>query len=209
MSNSNRILRIYKSRKTILEILEKHQGYDTSDYSEFSINEIDTMFNNSQLDMLVTNDSANTKTYVKYFLDSKQIRPQNLDDIIEDLFVVENILKANDTLAIITEDEPNETIVARMKYLYDKDGIFVVIHNINRLQFNILNHTLVPSMRILNTEEQSEMMQKFNMKTISQFPEIGRFDPQALAMSMRPGQVGMFERDSITALKTEYYRVCV
>lgn len=209
MSNSNRILRIYKSRKTILEILEKHQGYDTSDYSEFSINEIDTMYNNNQLDMLVTNESANTKTYVKYFLDSKQIRPQNLDDIIEDLFMVENILTKNDTLAIITEDEPNETIVARMKYLYDKDGIFVVIHNISRLQFNILNHALVPSMRILNPEEQGEMMQKFNMKNISQFPEIGRFDPQALAMSMRPGQVGMFERDSITALKTEYYRVCV
>lgn len=208
MSNSNRILRIYKSRKTILEILEKHQGYDTSDYSEFSVNEIDTMLNNSQLDMLVTSEN-NSKTYVKYFLDSKQIRPQNLDDIIEDLFMVDNILTKNDTLVIITEDEPNETIVARMKYLYDKDGIFVVIHNISRLQFNLLNHALVPSMRILNPEEQVEMMQKFNMKNISQFPEIGRFDPQALAMSMRPGQVGMFERDSITALKTEYYRVCV
>jgi DNA-directed RNA polymerase subunit H (RpoH/RPB5) len=209
MSNSNSIQRIYKSRKTILEILEKHQGHDTSDYSEFSINEIDTMFNNSQLDMLVTNESANTKSYVKYFLDSRQIRPQNLDDIIEDLFIVENILTKNDTLVIITEDEPNETILARMKYLYDKDGIFVVIHNISRLQFNLLNHALVPSMRILNSDEQGEMMQKFNMKDISQFPEIGRFDPQALAMSMRPGQVGMFERDSITALKTEYYRVCV
>ncbi len=208
MSNSNRILRIYKSRKTILEILEKHQGYDTSDYSEFSINEIDTMYSNSQLDMLVTNEN-NTKTYIKYFLDSKQIRPQNLDDIIEDLFLVENILTKNDTLMIITEDEPNDTIVARMRYLYDKDGIFVVIHNISRLQFNVLNHALVPSMRILSADEQAEMMKKFNMKDISQFPEIGRFDPQALAMSMRPGQVGMFERDSITALKTEYYRVCV
>lgn len=205
---SNRILRIYKSRKTILEILEKHQGYDTSDYSEFSINEIDTMHSNNQLDMLVTNETT-AKTYIKYYLDSKQIRPQNLDDIIEDLFLVESILTKNDTLMIITEDEPNDTIVARMKYLYDKDGIFVVIHNISRLQFNVLNHALVPSMRILSPDEQTEMMKKFNMKDISQFPEIGRFDPQALAMSMRPGQVGMFERDSITALKTEYYRVCV
>lgn len=209
MSNSNRILRLYKSRKTILEILEKYQGFDTSDYSEFSINEIDTMYSNNQLDMLVTNESTNSKTYIKYYLDSKQIRPQNLDDIIEDLFLVENILKATDTLMIITEDEPNDTIVARMKYLYDKDGIFVVIHNISRLQFNVLNHALVPPMRILTLEEQGEMMKKFNMKNISQFPEIGRFDSQALAMSMRPGQVGMFERDSITALKTEYYRVCV
>ena len=206
---SNRILRIYKSRKTILDILEKHQGYDTSDYSEFSINEIDTMCNNNQLDMLVSNETDGTKTYVKYYLDSKQIRPQNLDDIIEDLFLVENTLSVKDTLVIVTEDEPNDTIIAKMKYLYNKDGIFVVVHNINRLQFNILQHALVPSMRILSKSELDEVIQKYNMKDINQFPEIGRFDPQALAMSMRPGQVGMFERDSITALKSDYYRVCV
>ena len=206
---SNRILRIYKSRKTILDILEKHQGYDTSDYSEFSINEIDTMCNNNQLDMLVSNETDGTKTYVKYYLDSKQIRPQNLDDIIEDLFLVENTLSVKDTLVIVTEDEPNDTIMAKMKYLYNKDGIFVVVHNINRLQFNILQHALVPSMRILSKSELDEVIQKYNMKDINQFPEIGRFDPQALAMSMRPGQVGMFERDSITALKSDYYRVCV
>ncbi len=206
---SNRIMRIYKSRKTILDILEKHQGYDTTDYSEFSINEIDTMCNNNQLDMLVTNESANTKTYIKYYLDSKQIRPQNLDDIIEDLFLVESTLTVKDTLVIITEDEPNDTIVARMKYLYNKDGIFVVVHNINRLQFNILNHSLVPPMQILTPDELEGVVRKYNMKNLTQFPEIGRFDPQALAMSMRPGQVGKFERDSITALKSDYYRTCV
>ena len=206
---SNRILRIYKSRKIVLDILEKHQGYDTSDYAEFSINEIDTMFNNNQLDMLVSNDADGTKTYVKYYLDSKQIRPQNLDDIIEDLFMVESTLTVKDTMVIITEDEPNDTIVARMKYLYNKDGVFVVVHNINRLQYNILQHSLVPSMRILSKVELDEVIVKFNLKNTTQLPEIGRFDPQALAMSMRPGQVGMFERDSITALKSNYYRVCV
>jgi len=206
---SNRIQRIYKSRKTILDILENHQGYDVSDYSEFSINEIDTMCNNNQLDMLMSNTGTGTKTYVKYYLDSKQIRPQNLDEVIEDLFVVEGALNVNDTLIIITEEEPNDTIVARMKYLYSKDGIFVVIHNINRLQFNVLQHKLVPPMRILTPTEQAGIMTKFNLKDTTQLPEIGRFDAQALAMSMRPGQVGVFERDSLTALKADYYRLCV
>lgn len=206
---SNRILRIYKSRKTILDILANHQGYDVSDYSEFSINEIDTMHNNNQLDMLMSNQGTGTKNYVKYYLDSKQISPQNLDNIIEDLFVVEGTLNKNDTLIIIIEDEPNDTIIARMKYLYNKDGIFVVIHNINRLQFNVLQHKLVPPMRILTSEEQTGIMTRFNLKDTTQLPEIGRFDTQALAMSMRPGQVGVFERDSLTALKTDYYRLCV
>lgn len=206
---SNRILRIYKSRKTMLDILANHQGYDVSDYSEFSINEIDIMYNNNQLDMLMSNQGTGTKTYVKYYLDSKQISSQNLDNIIEDLFVVEGTLNKNDTLIIIIEDEPNDTIIARMKYLYSKDGIFVVIHNINRLQFNVLQHKLVPPMRILTSEEQTGIMTRFNLKDTTQLPEIGRFDAQALAMSMRPGQVGVFERDSLTALKADYYRLCV
>lgn len=206
---SNRIQRIYKSRKTILDILANHQGYDTSDYSEFSINEIDTMCNNNQLDMLMSNPGTGTKTYVKYYLESKQIRPQNLDEVIEDLFVVEGALNKNDTLIIITEEEPNDTIVAQMKYLYNKDGVFVVIHNINRLQFNVLQHKLVPPMRILTPAEQAGIMTQFNLKDTTQLPEIGRFDAQALAMSMRPGQVGVFERDSLTALKADYYRLCV
>ena len=147
--------------------------------------------------------------YIKYYLNAKQIRPANLDDIIEDLFVIENILNKNDTLIIITEDEPNDTIITKIKYLYDHEGIFVVIHNIQRLQFNILNHKLVPNCEILNEKEIDELRQKYNMKTINQLPEISRFDPQALAMSIRPGQVCRFERDSATALKYDYYRICV
>jgi hypothetical protein len=101
------------------------------------------MFTNKQLDMLVTNENTDNKTYVKYYLDAKQVRPQYLDEIIEDLFLVESVLTKNDTLVIIIDGEPNETIISKVNYLYDHDGIFVVIHNISRLQFNILEHSLV------------------------------------------------------------------
>jgi DNA-directed RNA polymerase subunit H len=193
----------------MLNILDQDQDYDVADYENFSINEIDAMFSNDQLDMLLTRKSDGQKTYVKYYLTAKQIRPQNLDNIIDDLFFVESVLTKKDTLIIITEDEPNDTIQAKMEYLYNHDGIFIVIHNIQRLQFNILEHALVPLMDILSEEKTKEVMTKFNIKSLQQFPEIGRFDPQALALSMRPGQVAKIIRKSITALETEYYRVCV
>ena len=193
----------------MLDILDQHQEYDVADYENFSINEIDAMFSNDQLDMLLTRKSDGQKTYVKYYLTAKQIRPQNLDNIIDDLFFVESVLTKKDTLIIITEDEPNDTIQAKMEYLYNHDGIFIVIHNIQRLQFNMLEHSLVPFVDILSDEKTKEVMAKFNIKSLQQFPEIGRFDPQALALSMRPGQVAKFTRKSITALETEYYRVCV
>ena len=204
----SRILRIYKSRATILKLLQK-QGYNVTDYSEFSINEIDTMFTNKQLDMLVTNENTDNKTYVKYYLDAKQVRPQYLDEIIEDLFLVESVLTKNDTLVIIIDGEPNETIISKVNYLYDHDGIFVVIHNISRLQFNILEHSLVPPIKILSEGETTQILKTYNLKDTNQLPEISRFDAQALAISMRPGQVCEIERKSVTVMKYNYYRICV
>jgi DNA-directed RNA polymerase subunit H (RpoH/RPB5) len=208
MSTNNRILRIYKSRVNILKQLA-NQGYNVTDYSEFSINEIDTMFSNKQLDMLVTNENTDKKTYVKYYLDAKQVRPQYLDEIIEDLFQVETILTKEDTLVIIIDGEPNETIISKVNYLYNHDGIFVVIHNISRLQFNLLEHSLVPPIKILTDGEITQLFTKYNLKDKTQLPEISRFDPQALAISLRPGQVCEIERKSVTAMKYAYYRVCV
>jgi DNA-directed RNA polymerase subunit H (RpoH/RPB5) len=208
-SKSNRILNIYKSRKNILEILQLYLGYNVSEYENFNINEIDAMYTNLQLDMLINNDSNNNKIYIKYYLSSKQIRPQNLEDIIEDLFSIDNILTKKDTLIVIIDDEPNDTIITKLKYLYDHDGIFVVIHNINRLQYNILNHKLVPNCKIINEKETKELMIKYNIKDPMQLPEISRFDPQALAMCLRPGDICKFDRNSLTAMEYNHYRICV
>lgn len=211
-TSSTLIQSLYKSRGTILAQMN-FAGYVAKDYLGFSINEIDAMYINSRLDMLLSHEKNGTKVYIKYYfsprITSKQIRPQMLDNIIEDLFDIENVLTKKDTLVIITGDEPNETLLNKMKYLYDKDGIFVVIHNINRLQYNILEHTLVPAISILNDDEVTDMLKKYNLKSIHHLPEISRYDPQALAVLMRPGQVAMFNRNSVTAINTLYYRVCI
>jgi DNA-directed RNA polymerase subunit H (RpoH/RPB5) len=207
-TTSNRILSIYKSRHTIIELLD-HQEYDTKEYEGFSINEIDAMVTNNQLDMLLTNPNTQRKAYVKYYLSAKQIRPAVLEDLIEDLYTIENVLTKNDTLIIIIEDEPNDTIITKLQYLYDHDGYFVIIHNIKRLQFNILNHKLVPECVILDEPDIQLLKKKHNIKDLKQLPEISRFDPQALAIGLRPGQVCMFKRESATAMFYEYYRLCV
>jgi len=207
-TNSNRILSIYKSRLTICELLD-HQSYNTEEYEGFSINEIDAMYSNQQLDMLVEHRTNKTKTYVTYYLNATQIKPATLEDVINDLYFVENVLTKEDTLTIIVDDEPNDSILTKAKYLYDHDGIFVVLHNINRLQYNILNHKLVPECVILDKAQVEELKKTHNIAHLMQLPEISRFDPQALAIGLRPGQVCMFNRESATAMFYKYYRVCV
>jgi len=207
-TTNNKILKTYKSRMTLIDQLDSLQ-YNVSEYQEFSINEIDAMNTNSQLDMLVTNENTNRKIYIKYNLTSKQLNAQSLDNIIEDLYTIDNVLTTDDTLMIIIDIEPNDSILTKIRYLYDHSGIFVVIHNIKRLQYNLLNHALVPAARILDVNEIEQFKQTYNINNLSQIPEISRFDPQALAICLRPGQVCEFTRNSPTAINAKYYRVCM
>ena len=211
MSDIQKIICLYKSRKTIINLLSQ-LDYDTNDYSDFSINEIDAMNKNEQLDMLITHkQDSNKKIYVKFHLPEKQKQMSKvvLDDTIDDLFRIENTLTKNDTLIVVMDDEPNDSNISRMNYLYDHEGIFIVMHNIKRLQYNITEHSLVPKMSILSIDETAILMKNKNIISLSQFPEISRYDPQALALCVRPNQVCMIERSSATALKCAYYRVCV
>jgi len=207
-STNNRILKLYKSRLTIIDQLSELK-YDVTAYESFSINEIDAMNNSSQLDMLITHKSNGKKVYIKYNLNAKQLNAQTLDNVIEDLYSIDTVLTKEDTLMIITDVEPNETILTKIRYLYDHSGIFIVIHNIHRLQYNLLKHTLIPNSRILGDSEVEELKKTYNIMNLSQLPEISRFDPHALAICLRPGQVCEFTRDSATALNTKYYRVCM
>lgn len=205
----NHILQISKSRKNVLDILESSLNYNVEDYKNFNINEIDAMFNNEQLDMLVEHKDNKKKVYIKYFVLNKKMIPKIIDKYIEDLYDLENVLENKDTLMIITQDEPNDTIIGYIKHLFMKKGIFVVILTLRRLQFNITNQNLVPKMTILEEHEEKEVMETYNLQSKMQLPEISRFDPQALALLMRPGNIGKIERNSVTALSYDYYRICV
>ena len=205
----NHILQISKSRKNILDILEKSLNYNVEDYNNFNINEIDAMYNNEQLDMLVEHKENNKKVYIKYSVSGKQMRSNVIDKYIEDLYDLEKVLSKSDTLIIICQEEPNDTLIQHMKHIYLSNGIFVVMNTLKRLQFNITNHSLVPPMTILDEESENHLLKKYNLKSKKDLAEISRFDPQAIAMLMRPGEVGKFERNSITALNYDYYRICV
>ena len=130
-------------------------------------------------------------------------------NIIEDLYTIDEKLTKEDLLIIIVDDEPNDTLITKLKYLYEHDGIFIVVHNMKRLQYNILNHSLVPKSTILDDVEIEELKKKYSLKSLFQLPEISRFDPQALAICLKPGQICKFERDSATALNYDYYRICI
>lgn len=207
------ISQIYKSRNTILDLMSK-QGYNITDYTSFSVSEVNSMKQNNQLDMLLEKNKEDVDTgkknkiYIRYYL-GKALRPANLQEMIDDLFMLTETLNKDDTLFIIIKDDPNETLVNELKHIWEKDGIFIVIENIKRLQFNILSHVLVPQHTVLHNAEVKIIMEKYNITDKVQFPDISRFDPVARVIGLRPGQVCHIIRPSKTAIEANYYRVCV
>ena len=212
--NSSAIIStVYTSRNIILDLMGK-QGYNIEDYANFSVNEVNSMKQNNQLDMLLEKKEDDpvtkrkNKIYIRYYL-GKTIRPSNLQEMIDDLFNLEEILKKDDTLFIIIKDEINETLTNELKHIWESDGIFIVIENIKRLQFNILDHELVPEHTIVPESEVVNIMKKYNITDKIQFPDISRFDPVARAIGLRPGQLCHIVRPSKTAIKADYYRICI
>jgi len=201
-SSNNNI--IFNSRKNILELME-NQGYNVDDYKNVSINEIHTMFQNKQLDLLL--EKKNKKTFIKYHL-AKTLRGADIYEMIDSLFETEEILTKIDDLVIIIKDEPNEPLLNVIKYIWEKDKYFITIFNIKKLQFNILKHSYVPKHIILNKEEEETFRKKYNIQSNSEIAEISRFDPVAMAIGLRKNQICKILRNSKTAIVTDFYRIC-
>jgi DNA-directed RNA polymerase subunit H len=206
-TQSSQIIETHKSRKTIITLLEA-QGYDISQYKDFSINDVNTLYETKQLDMLMTNTTKNKKAYVKYHL-SKSLRPVNLYEYMEDLFTLEEVLSKKDDLIVIMKDEPNETIKKALMDIWEQDGIYIIVINIKRLQYNIMNHQLVPPHKVLNEEEKTEIKKRYNILNDTQIPDISRFSPVSQVIGIRPGEFCQVIRPSRTSIKSEFYRVCL
>jgi len=205
--SSSEISSIYKSRNIILELMEK-QDYKVDEYLGFSINEVNIMVNTKQLDMLLTNKTNEKKIYIKYFL-TKSLRTNYIDEMVEDLFFTEEVLTKKDTLIVITKEEINETIQNHLKQVWEEEKVYIIVLNIKKLQFNILNHTLVPPQRIMSSEEVEVIKKKYNIMDNTQWPEISRFDPVMMVLGIRPGEICEIIRPNKCSIVEKYYRMCM
>jgi DNA-directed RNA polymerase subunit H len=222
LNNVQLLNKVYTSRKILLEIM-KSQGYETNEYEGFSYQQVDKMLEIEQLDMILTKkledtnnavDTAlqpqqkHTKMYVSFYVKKPIIGIINIWQTIDELFNLTETMTKDDILFIIIKEEINDTIRSELKYIWETEGIFVIVTSINRLQFNILEHVMVPPHRILSDEEKKQVSLRYNIDD-EKYPEISRFDPVAMAIGIRPGQVCEILRSSKTAVVTKYYRICV
>ena len=211
--DSSLIASISKSREIILKLMKK-QNYNVDEYDNFSINEINSKFINKQLDMLLEKvdpvlPAEKIKIYIRYYLGKSSLRPQNIQDIIDDLFHLSNVLTKKDILMIVVIDPMNDILMQYLKHIWEQDQIFIIVQSMKSLQYNILEHEYVPDHRILSAIDVAKIKQLYNITNDSQFPEISRYDPVAQVIGIRPGQICEITRPSKTAISSKYYRICI
>lgn len=200
------ISNLYKSRKILLEQLQS-RGFNTADYMDFSISEIYILYKNDQLNMYLSN-SEGSSVFVKYSI-TKNLNNSVINEDIEFLYNAEKKLKPSDQLIYIIKGEPNDTMMNVLREVYIQQSIFITIYNLERLLFNILEHTMIPKHNILSEVDKQYVMKEYNIKSHREFPEISRFDPVAIAIGLRPRQLCEILRPSKTTIYTKYYRICV
>jgi len=214
----DRIKKIFTSRKTILEMLED-RGYNCDSYKQFTIEEINIMYDQSELnksDSMVTPGPLDIKStrddgrsiYIKYRFG--RFRPTKpIEKFVSDIF--ENEIKKTDTLIFIITDKMKiskaiEDFINKRYYHY---GYFLQIFSINTLQFNISHHNLVPHHRIISNKEKIEVLKRYNASSTNNFPKILREDPAAKYYGMRPNDVCEIKTDSIISGVYTKYRLCI
>ena len=202
------ISKLYKSRKNLLNQLATI-GYNTEDYNNFSINEVNVLYQQNKQDMLLKG-SDGSSLYINYSVD-KALRPQNIHDLVEDLYHLENVLKPDtqDYLIIVAKEPANETLMNLLVQIYANDKILINIISLAELQFNIMEHSKVPKHTKLTKEETEQVKKDHNISDNSQFPKISRFELIARIIGIKPDEVCKIVRPSPTAIQNLFYRICV
>lgn len=211
---NNSIKELYISRCTILDYL-KRDGYDTSAHDTITINELTAMKNSmktidvySALDFEVKKNNGKNICNVMFYLKPSTIKQNTLENIVMEHFEeIED--KENQILIIIMYGNMNDTVKKTIENLWKKYKEYVIVYEIKRLLYNVLEHSYVPEHIKLTHSEKDELFKTMNINNESQIPEISAFDAVAKALMLKPGEVCKIKRHDIISFENNYYRFCV
>jgi DNA-directed RNA polymerase I, II, and III subunit RPABC1 len=183
----NVVKQMLRDRKIDISILEA-----TSDKELFEIFKKDSdIFQikvNDQLIIIYHMKSKFIKSDLKTFLKQVDISSQT-----KLLFIFKQKIHENNEKNI-------KDLIKETKYEYFK---------IKHLLFNITHHSIVPKHEILSIDETNKIMERYDVKSRSQFPKILATDPVARYYDVQPGQLVKITRSSTSTGENVTYRFCV
>ena len=207
MSGSTAGERIYRARKTILQML-RDRGYmvDATDVDQSEEDFFEKHGNSPQRDMLTLlvqkRDDPTENIFVFWPADPK-VGVKPIKRYMERM-------QEEDTKRAILVVQQNLTAFARqaLSEIQIAEGKTIEQFQEGELLVNITEHVLVPQHMVLTKEEKTILLQRYKMKE-AQLPRIQLSDPVSRYYGLSRGQVVKIIRPSETAGKYVTYRMVV
>jgi DNA-directed RNA polymerase subunit H (RpoH/RPB5) len=203
--NASDIEDLYRSRKTLLKILEL-RGYDIKPFENFSPEEIAVAVPTPEaLPALSFNlkkiDSSDPRIcYVRYGKFSRQ----KLTNTFENA----PVKSVGETIVLTMDPVLDVHHQLALRLCLQPEPILVSFFWISHIVNNPMDHILVPKHELLPEKEKRDIMEKYNIIANSKFPLI-RFhiDPIIRILGGVPGDLVKITRPSASAGVYETYRL--
>ena len=200
----------------------ENRGFNINFVPNLSFNEFNSIYDNftnysETYDILVQQNSK--KIYAKFIKSVNSSnnntngikKGQNKSAIKElkelDLFIrkYHNLDTEDNIIFIICYGDKSHEI----HNSFESKSSFIQLFHINRLQFNITKHNLVPKHEIISIKDKNFLKKKFKFKSIYQLPKILVNDPICKFIGAKIGDVIKIHRNSKNAGIHLCYRICI
>lgn len=203
------VRKVFTARAILLKQLAA-LGYKTRIWNEETPAEIDMRIQNKELNFVLepSGEMNEGATHIRFHIE-KALRHIHINALADEFAEMAGYDRSKDTIILISKDLPNDSVKTALESVYATKGIYIIVRALQELQFNILEHKLVPKQTKLTPPQTQNLKKRFRIHDVrKQLPGISRFDPAARAIQLRPGQVVQILRASVNSGYTNYYRVC-
>jgi DNA-directed RNA polymerase I, II, and III subunit RPABC1 len=161
-----------------------------------------------------------TKKHIEDVLATDSLKPlvEVVINRIKVIYYTPPKFKAAEVRKTLEETEPydhyilvvQENITQNNMKIINQLGLDIEVHLLNRLQFNITKHHLVPKHEVIKDKKEIEdILTRYKLKTKYQLPIILRTDAVARYYGMKNGDIVKITRKSETAGEYVMYRCCL
>ena len=179
-----RLNRLWRSRKTILEILEKRK-YDISDLEmtkdEFMAWCIENEYHETPKEMSLECEGENGRIKVYRPCEVKLGGPHQK-------IISSDMDENNITRAIIVIEDSVTSQASSIHTLLRSKGVFIDVFTISETQINVSRHSLVPEHIICTPSEKKKVLDIYKLKS-NQLPRIKQTDIQVKILGASRGQL--------------------
>jgi DNA-directed RNA polymerase subunit H (RpoH/RPB5) len=207
---------IARTRPTIVEIL-KNRGYNVKAYENESPADLVALATNAsnlqiKAEKVEDGPAPMKQCVVLYWIESavrSKLQKQELEKLWDTEMNPDAYNPAETELILLLAEPFHEVFHIQAAKLWGKRKARVSFFHIKQLVSNPSKHAFVPPHRKLTEEEITQVMERWSLKSKSEFSRIlYHIDIQARVLGLVPGDVVEIRRPSPTTGEYVLYRVC-